>query len=146
MNMGSAATLVKTWIYSQLSTNATIQASAVGDRIHPWPIPDEFAVPYIVFLRRGAPFINGPLGQPANSVTIRFEVKVVDNGEYGDSRIADVAEQIQTSLDGFSVDLAGGIYITSQLVSDLPLDLPVTDETAFNQLGGIYEFFVAQGA
>jgi hypothetical protein len=124
-------------------------------RVHASPVPDTYPLPFVTFVRYGGGDDPSPIGrnQPTVATTVRLQVKAICEG-YDDSPIEAAAAMINRLLDGSSalVDLTkqgGGSYGTfyvecnreSELLTDLP---PEDDGTVYQQLGGVYAFFVTR--
>lgn len=134
---------------------AELLAGPTGGRIHSYPIPDDIALPVVAMMRYGSRDDPSPLGRnvPSVATTVRLQVKAICEG-YSESPIESAASIVNQLLDGRSaiVDVSrpdGGSYGTysveatreSDLLTDLP---PETDGTPYQQLGGVYNFFVVR--
>lgn len=147
--VGIASLPVETLIY-QIGTDPAkgVPATSVGDRVHKSPVPDDYGYPFLTYYRRGAQDI-GPIGRNAPSTVsmLTYEVKAVDIG-FSSENIEETAQIMDAELDGLSTSIFVedhwydiSVRRTSELQVELP---PEEDGTVFQQLGGIYEFYVAR--
>lgn len=144
---GSAA--IETLLF-RLGTDPVIgiPATAVGNRVHKSPVPDDFTHPFLTYFKRGAIDV-GPIGRglPTTASTLTYEVKAVDEG-YDTSRIDEAAGLMDAALDGtnHTVEVDGNWYdISVSRSSELEVELPPEENgTVYQHLGGIYDFYVAR--
>jgi hypothetical protein len=130
---------------------AALTASEVGGRIHGYPLPDELPLPAIVFSRYGGGDLSAPLGRAGTgrtaATTILMQVKAICEG-YDETPIIEPSSIIDQLLDARSgvVDTGLGTFYVevtreSELLTDLP---PEEDGTIYQQLGGVYSFYVSR--
>lgn len=156
-----ATTAVRTYIAGKLDGTlsdgpdddtlvAALLVGPTGGRFHPMPLPQEMALPAISYSRYGAGTDVSPLGRdiPTVATTIRMQVKALCEG-YDEEPIEQAADAINQLLDGrsatFDVSGYGTFYVESRRESELLTDLPPDDDgTVYQQLGGIYAFYVVR--
>lgn len=128
---------------------ARLTASAVAGRVHGYPLPDELPLPAIVFSRYGGGDLAAPLGkgQGAAATTVLMQVKAICEG-YDETPIVEPSALIDELLSGAVgvVDTGYGTFYvevsrSSELLTDLP---PEDDGTVYQQLGGVYSFYVSR--
>jgi hypothetical protein len=126
-------------------------AGPTGGRVHGMPFPDDFEIPAIGFNRYGAVDSTAPIGRgmPTSAATIRLQIRAVCEG-YDETPIEEAASILNQLLDGRAntVDLGstlGAYYVECSRESELVIDLPPEeDETVYQQLGGVYSFYVTR--
>ena len=154
--IGSAT--VEDWLWLVLTTDPVIRENpALSERrrgadglpyqyvkVHKAPVPREVTAPFIVYFREGAADI-APLGRGAQAQAsiLRYQVKVVDEG-YDNAAILPIGEQLDVLLDGSEFTDDRGRELTCSRISELLLDNTAEGDTVYQQVGGIYEFYVGQ--
>lgn len=134
-------TLVESWLYSRLSTDAAL-AAEVGNRIYAYVAPARTATPYVVFSAQSPGFDVMGVGTARVMLNCLYQVKVVvQDASFSGAKKA--ADRIDELLHGATGTPAGGQVLGC--VREGPLAYAeVSDGVEYRHLGGLYRIWVQE--
>lgn len=137
--MGVENTLVESWLYTTLSTDATLVAQ-VGTRIYSYVAPTTATTPYVVFNAQSPGFDVMGVGTARVMLNCLYQVKVVvQDASFSTAKAA--ANRIDALLHGATGAPTGGEVLGC--VREGPLAYAeVTDGIEYRHLGGLYRIWV----
>lgn len=139
--MGVENTLVESWLYTTLSTDATLKGK-VGARIYSYVAPARTLTPYVIFNAQSPGFDVMGVGTARVMLNCLYQVKVVvqDASFHG---AKDAADRIDELLHGAAGTPTGGQVLGC--VREGPLAYAeVTDGIEYRHLGGLYRIWVQE--
>lgn len=134
-------TLVETWLYGKLSTDATLVAQ-VGTRIYSYVAPTTATTPYVVFSAQSPGFDVMGVGTARVMLNCLYQVKVVvQDASFSTAKTA--ANRIDVLLHGTMGYPSGGEVLGC--VREGPLAYAeITDGIEYRHLGGLYRIWVQE--
>lgn len=134
-------TLVESFIYDKLSSDATLTA-AVGGRIYSYVAPARTATPYVVFNAQSPGFDVMGVGTARVMLNCLYQVKVVVQ-DASFSKATDAANRIDALLHGAMGYPSGGEVLGC--VREGPLAYAeVSDGIEYRHLGGLFRIWVQE--
>lgn len=137
--MSSPRAVCEAWLWTTL-TAAPGVASVVADRVFVGRAPADTPSPWVVF-QMASERSYGPIGGPAVTHTLRYQVEAVAEGESA-VPIEGAAAAIDAALDGASVALPGGVALTCQRIGGVPRTANYEGDLAWAYMGCEVELVV----
>lgn len=134
-------TLVDAWLYTKLSSDATI-TSLVAARIYGYTAPPTPTFPYIIFNHQGSADVSAVGGYRIFNSGV-YQVKAVAQSTSA-ATAKTIADRIDTLLQRAYGTVTGG-YVLGCVREQPLVYVEITNGIQYRNLGGLYRIYV-QGA